>query len=108
MSDIPLWFISVCALRMAREYSTEENVCERVQVPQDTTLTAFFNLCQVDEFAKTLLYHQIPKYYTWNVGSKKWARRRAGQTVPGQPDIKSSDALGPVYTVHPNNFECFT
>ena len=88
-----------------RVYFTEENVRERAQVPQETTFTAFFNLWQDDEFAKTLLYHQIPKHYTWNVGSKKWVCCKAGETVPDQPGIKVSDALGHVYTVHPNNFE---
>ena len=27
--------------------------------------------------------------------------------MQGHPDIKQSDALGRVYTVHPNNIECF-
>ena len=81
---------------MARVYFTEENVCERAHAPQDTTLTAFFNLCRDDEFAKTLWYHQIPKSYTWNVGSKKWACQKAGQTVPDQPGIKAIDGLGSV------------
>ncbi|GBM00871.1 hypothetical protein AVEN_257377-1 [Araneus ventricosus] len=34
--------------------------------PPVTTLTAYFKLCQEDTFAKTLLYIEIPKYYTWN------------------------------------------
>ncbi|GBN61785.1 hypothetical protein AVEN_227600-1, partial [Araneus ventricosus] len=35
-----------------------------------------------------------------NVGKK-------GQVVPEQEGIRSSDALGRVYTVHPTNSECF-
>ncbi|CAF5189161.1 unnamed protein product, partial [Rotaria magnacalcarata] len=30
-----------------------------------------------------------------------------GTAVLGHPDIREGDALGRVYTVHPNNFECF-
>ena len=52
-------------------------------------------------------YHELPKYYTWNATQKKWVRRKAGQVHPHFPDVKSTDALGRVYTVHPNNSECF-
>ncbi|XP_055924562.1 uncharacterized protein LOC129956657 [Argiope bruennichi] len=90
-----------------RVYFTEENVLERVQAPPETTLTAFFSLCQSDAFARSLLYHQVPKYYTWNKSNKKWVPRKSGQAVPDHPGIKSSDALGRVYTVHPSNSECF-
>ena len=41
------------------------------------------------------------------LGSKKWAHHKAVQTVPDQPGIKASDALGRVYTVDPKNFELF-
>jgi hypothetical protein len=90
-----------------RVYFTSSNVMEHAQFPQETTLTAFFKLCVEDDFAQTLLYHEVPKYYTWNTGNKKWNRRRLGLDVPQHPGIKSSDALGRVYTVHPNNSECF-
>ncbi|XP_071037784.1 uncharacterized protein [Parasteatoda tepidariorum] len=65
------------------------------------------HLCQNDDFARTLLYNQLPKYYTWSASSKKWVRRKSGQIVSEDPGIKSSDALGRVYTIHPNNSECF-
>ncbi|GBM83438.1 hypothetical protein AVEN_253783-1 [Araneus ventricosus] len=35
----------------------------------------------------------------------KW--REEGTVFPGHPDVCESDALGRVYTVHPNNAECF-
>ncbi|GFV66450.1 uncharacterized protein LOC104236095 [Trichonephila clavipes] len=35
-----------------------------------TTLTAFYSLCQDDLFAKTLLYSEVPKFYTWNASTK--------------------------------------
>jgi len=47
-----------------RVYFTNENVEKKVENPPKTTLTAFFSLCQTDDFAKTLLYYRIPKYFT--------------------------------------------
>ena len=49
----------------------------------------------------------VPKYYTWCPSTKKYSRRAQGTPVEGFPGIKAIDALGRVYTVHPNNFECF-
>ncbi|GBM43163.1 hypothetical protein AVEN_128488-1 [Araneus ventricosus] len=40
-------------------------------------------------------------------GSKTWQRRKKGQVAPEQEGIKSNDALGRVYTMHPTNSECF-
>ena len=59
----------------------------------------FFKLCQTDDFARGLLYRDVPKYYVWNLRSDKkrgieprtWIRRQSGT------------ALGRVYAVHPNN-----
>lgn len=66
---------------------------------------AFFELCQRDEFAKTLLYHEVPSYYVWN--NKNFIRRKRGQDVEGWPGVKKDSALGRVYTIHPNNTECY-
>ena len=90
-----------------RVYFTTENAAEQAQAPQETTLTSYFRLCIQDEFARTLLYNQVPKYYTWNSRDKTWNRCRQGEIVPEEEGIKSSDALGRVYTVHPNSSECF-
>ena len=49
-----------------RVYFTEDNVRDRIAEPPKTTLTAFFHLCRVDEFAKTLLYCDVPQYYRWD------------------------------------------
>lgn len=89
-----------------RVYFTEENAQERATTPPETTLTAFFKLCQSDVFAKTLLYAEVPTYYTWQQ-VKVWKRRIQGIPVEGYPGVKASDAIGRVYTVHPNNKECF-
>lgn len=54
-----------------RVYFTTENVAERAAQPPETTLTAFFSLCRRDNFAKTLLYYEVPGYYTWNTSRKQ-------------------------------------
>lgn len=90
-----------------RVYFSESNVSDVVDNPRDTTLTAFFKLCAQDEFAKTLTYDKIPSYYTWNQVGKKFNWRKQGTVVEGHPGVKKTDALGRVYTIHPNNTECF-
>ncbi|CAE1253268.1 unnamed protein product [Acanthosepion pharaonis] len=35
---------------------------------KDTAVTAFFKLCRQDEFARTLLYPDVPSYYVWTAG----------------------------------------
>ncbi|GFQ92396.1 ATP-dependent DNA helicase [Trichonephila clavata] len=42
-----------------RVYFTEGNAAERARFAPETTLTAFFRLCNEDEFARTLFYHQV-------------------------------------------------
>lgn len=88
-----------------RVYFNQENVAARSMNPPNTTLTGFFQLCQTDPFARTLLYHQVPQFYTWSQ-NKTFCRRKQGVPVEGF-DIKKSDTIGRVYTVHPNNAECF-
>jgi len=80
---------------------------ENLLEPPRTTLTAFFVLCQNDDFAKTLLYCDVPKYYTWQTSGKTWQRRKQGIPVKGHPGIRASDVLGRVYTIHPSTEACF-
>ncbi|UYV74016.1 hypothetical protein LAZ67_11001852, partial [Cordylochernes scorpioides] len=90
-----------------RVYFTSENVRARAMSPPPTTLTAFFTLCRNDTFARTLLYSEVPTYFTWNTSTRKFQRRKQGRTVQGHLNLYSTDALGRLYTVHPNNAECF-
>ncbi|XP_037871618.1 uncharacterized protein LOC119629558 [Bombyx mori] len=90
-----------------RVYFNEHNFHERITTPPKTTLTAFFDLCIRDEFAKTLLYVEVPRYYTWDASRKTWKSRIQGTSVHDWPGVKSGDALGRVYTVHVSNMECF-
>ncbi|XP_061398409.1 uncharacterized protein LOC133334127 [Musca vetustissima] len=90
-----------------RVYFTEANAQERALSPPSTTLTSFFDLCRNDLFAKTLLYAEVPTYFTWNASSKKFQRRKQGKAVEGWENLYSTDAMGRIYTVHPQNAECF-
>ncbi|CAG9762788.1 unnamed protein product [Ceutorhynchus assimilis] len=89
-----------------RLYFTDTNVLDKVSNPSKTILLAFFDLYQVDAYAKTLLYHEVPAYYTWK--SNTFHRRKQGQPVPGYPGVKKDHVLGRVYTIHPvSNGECY-
>ena len=81
----------------ARDYASRD--------PPKTTLTEFFNLCRVDDFARTLYYIDVPRYYTWN--KKSWCRRKQGTTVDGYPGVKKAHVLGRVYTTSPPKGNAF-
>ena len=44
-------------------FSAEENLAAKLMEPPQTTLTAFFQLNQRDEFARSLLYPEVPQHY---------------------------------------------
>lgn len=88
-----------------RIYFTSNNLSEKINNPPQTTLLGFFEICKTDNFAKTLQYSEVPSYYVWN--SKKFSRRKKGKDVEGWPGVKKVHALGRVYTIHPNNTECY-
>ncbi|KAJ2941595.1 hypothetical protein O0L34_g14649 [Tuta absoluta] len=90
-----------------RIYFDPDNVRERLENPRQTTLLAFFKLCEKDQFAKTLTYDEVPSYYTFDKQRGVFNRRRRGHPVENFPGIFKGDALGRVYTVHPNNGECY-
>lgn len=80
--------LSVHLENLQRVYFNDENMREVSQNPRDTTLTAFFKLCRDDQFARTLLYNEVPYFFTWNVSRKEFKRRIIGAPVDNQPDIK--------------------
>jgi hypothetical protein len=90
-----------------RIYFTPGNLQQLLQAAPHMTLTAFFHLCRQDAFVKTLLYCDVPRYYTWNASRKQFQRRKQGSMVEGHPGVWVTQALGHVYTVHPSNSECF-
>ena len=63
-----------------RVYFTTENARERMLSPPSTTLTAFFSLCRDNTFARTLLYSEVPTYYTWNASAKKVSASQTRQS----------------------------
>ena len=89
-----------------RVYFTTQNVLQRTTQPPSTTLTSYFT-SQNDDFARTFLYSEMPKYYTSNQYSTKFQRRIQEKPIPGYPNAYSIDEIGRIYSVHPNNDECF-
>ncbi|XP_026471387.1 uncharacterized protein LOC113375666 [Ctenocephalides felis] len=78
---------------------------------QKTTLNAFFKLCNRSDialrFARTLLYTDTSKYFTWDKKLKDWVPRKRGILVSGFKGIYVTNNLGRLYTVHPKQRECF-
>lgn len=74
--------------------------------PPNTTLTAFFKLCQEDEFARALLYTEVPHYFTWTA-KKTFQRRKKGKEVEGHLGVFWDPMLGRVYTVDPKRREAY-
>ena len=80
--DLPVQQLAVYLENDQRVYFTEDTAMDRASGgPLKTTLTEFFVLCQRDDFAKTLLYINVPRYYTWR--NKSWNRRKQGRYVTG-------------------------
>ncbi|CAH0393878.1 unnamed protein product [Bemisia tabaci] len=90
-----------------RVYFNKDSALTKIAVPPSTTLTAFFELCQKDNFAKTLLYCDVPAYFAWDKKNKKFNRRKKGKILKNFPGVKKAHVLGRVYTVHPTNAECY-
>jgi hypothetical protein len=104
----PVFHLNVHLENGQRVLFSKENMLEQVSNASKTSLTAFFDLCKTDPFARNLLYPDVPRYYTWNSSNKTFLRRKQGNDVKGFPGIKSANALGRVYTVHPtSNAECY-
>jgi hypothetical protein len=91
-----------------RVYFTEATVQQRAKAePPRTTLTEYFALNQTDPFARSLLYLDLPRFYTWDKGRKCWSRRKRGKKVAQEEGIFEAQAIGRVYTVSPRQGECY-
>jgi len=94
-----------------RVYFTEQTALQQALSAPKTTLTEFFKLCsQLDifgRFARTLMYSDVPRFFTWNRQSKNWEPRKRGVPVQGYVDIFMTNTLGRLYTIHPKQRECF-
>lgn len=92
-----------------RIYFTPENAIHLITNPRDTTLLGFSKPCQEDEFARTLLYIEVPSYFTWSKTDYKFKKRtnRGGIPVPDFPSYYKAHALGRIHSVHPKMVDCF-
>ena len=92
-------------------YFTEQTALQQALTAPKTNLTEFFSLCNrhdVGKFAKTLMYTDVPNFFTWNKQSKSWEPWKQGIPVPGFADIFMTNTLGRLlYTIHPKQQECF-
>ncbi|GFV04815.1 ATP-dependent DNA helicase [Trichonephila clavipes] len=86
-----------------RVYFTEDGAIHKIINPQKTTLMAFFELCQVDNFAK--LFCIVKFQHTMYGKIANFIEGKKGKAVSGYPEIKKDQVLGRVYTVHPGNAE---
>lgn len=77
-----------------RVYFNPTNAVDRAARPPLTMLTSFFSICQTDDFARTLLYADMPRYYPWNASSKSFQRRKQGTPVKGHQNVFVTDAIG--------------
>ena len=82
--------------------SNKDQSFESIERSETTKLTAFFDLCKTDEYAQTLLYENVPEFYTWNTGTKTWNRRKK-QNI----DERTVDAVGRIYSISPVNVELY-
>ena len=89
------------------QFHADDQLQQVVERQEETKLTAFFKLCAEDEFAATLLYHSVPRYYTWQQPTRSWRRRRRGAPHPDVAGIFMTEAVGRVYNVSPRAGELF-
>ncbi|XP_055880684.1 uncharacterized protein LOC106057028 isoform X2 [Biomphalaria glabrata] len=85
-----------------RVYFTENNFKRLVAEPENTKLTAFFQLCETDQFAESLLYPEVSTYYTWT--HKKYHKRKRG-TRDTIKNVYSQETLARICAVHPSDSE---
>jgi hypothetical protein len=58
--------------------------------PPETKLTAYFKTNRIDAEARTILYIDFPRYFTWNATNKQWQRRKQGNSIGRIPTISLS------------------
>ena len=80
----------------------KDGTIERMEKCSRTKLTAFFELNGQDEFARTLLYREIPEHFTWDNSAKRWKRRARGW------DDGIPEAIGRMYSIHPTKVELYS
>ncbi|CAI9744069.1 Hypothetical predicted protein [Octopus vulgaris] len=105
LSSPTVFHLNVHLQKRQLVYFTEKNARQVNENPKGTTLTAFFKLCSVDEFAATLIYPEVPEYYTYNNNNSK--RRSHGTELDNWPGVSRKNVIGRVYNIHPTKQEIF-
>lgn len=75
-------------------FREDADVAAVLRQRQNTKLTARFNLNQIGGFARTLLYTEIPKFYSFRKSDGTWRRR-----------TRSAGAIGRLYFVQSKDAE---
>uniref|UniRef100_A0A1I8G2V9 ATP-dependent DNA helicase n=1 Tax=Macrostomum lignano TaxID=282301 RepID=A0A1I8G2V9_9PLAT len=93
-------------LEPAPTASWRQNASTKARAPRDSTLTAFFKLCRTDEFARGLVYTEVPSYFVWHHSEREWRRAKKGSRVEGHPGVVHNTNIARMYTVRgPTSFE---
>lgn len=87
-------------------FTEETAVATAERGPPATTLTEFFRLCRSDDFAMTLLYREVPEYYTEGP-QHRWIRRKRGTRHPEWPGVFQAPTISRVAAVSPRDAELF-
>ncbi|PAA61494.1 hypothetical protein BOX15_Mlig031738g1 [Macrostomum lignano] len=88
-------------------YFNEQNASTKARAPRDSTLTAFFKLCRTDEFARGLVYTEVPSYFVWHHSEREWRRAKKGSRVEGHPGVVHNTNIARMYTVSPRAGDLF-
>lgn len=103
----PVQHLDVHLENYERVYFEEKNASNVLKEQKRTTLTAFFELCKTDEFAKTLLYSDVSRFYTYDKQKRQFKKRVQGKLFDVEHNIKEANHLSRIYTVNPRNRECY-
>lgn len=92
-----------------RIFFNPDDLLERLENPSNTTLLAFFKLCREDNFARTLLYSEVPSYFTLKSGKvfQKRVAHGGGVPVSGHPSYYKHNVIGRLHSVSPRMNDCF-
>ena len=89
------------------QFRDDANLAAVLENRNTSKLTAFFQLCAADPFARTLLYTEVPRFYTWNDPASRWQRRKRGAPHATENDIFVTDTLARIYTTTPRAGDLF-
>ena len=77
-------------------FKDEQNIADVKNKNKLTKFSAWFELNKIDEQARKILYHDIPKFYVWKSIEKKWQKRKQNKT---------SNMIGRMFFINPKDTE---